>query len=112
MPRKTTRLLRFFSGARGPIAASQGVVLLGVDFHVIAARADEMNRDVALDHLLQQQDEIGLLEALRVAPGSFGVIATNAMVMLAKKLRAARGETGDADVFSAGVIGGDVTMNL
>src|SRR5436190_1313159 len=63
-------------------------VLLRIDFDVATRGIDVSKALAGFDHLLEQEDLVCLLEALRLAPRLAGVLLAAAVVMLLQSRRA------------------------
>src|SRR5690606_14974773 len=81
---------------RRPVAAGEIEILLRVDLHVAAGGVGVAQDLAGLDHLLQEQDEVGLLEDRRLAPRPAGEAALHAVEMLPQPRGPGGREAGDA----------------
>src|SRR6187399_155028 len=84
----------------GPVTAGQFEILLRVHFHVLPGGIGMSHGHAGLDHLLQQENQVGLLENGCLAEWLAGELLPRAVEMLAQQ-RGTRGrESRDAGVFT------------
>src|SRR6185369_14343288 len=91
-----------------PLALRQLVILLRVDLDVIAGGIGMRHGYTGLDHFLQQQYEVGLLEYGRLSERPAGMQRTAAVIILAELSRTSCSELGDACELAIGLAGIDV----
>ena len=96
-----------FRRGLGPPLRGARQVLLRVDLHVAAVRVDAVEGRAALEHLLEEIDEVRLLEGAPLAPRLAGPLRLR-LVEPGEQLAGAVGaEPGHADELAAGLVAVD-----
>src|SRR5688572_4289385 len=86
-------------------------VLLRINLDIPTRRIDVREVFAGLDHLLEQQDLVGLLEYFRLAPRPSCELLATAVIIAPQPLRPGARKLGDADILAVRLRRWDLAVN-